>query len=547
MSFVTVHAASNLLTAKQQQTLEKACDGDEQSLRQLMTEANSGETHAQDNLGLMFKYGEGVTQSHEMASYWFSHAAKQGYADAQNNLAIMYLNGQGVEQNSTLALEWLHKAVSQNHNKAQYTLGHCYENGQCVPQNNVAAADWYQRSLDNNFPTAFFALGRVERLICETGDIDFAKAKFEQHAKNGRIVSQGLLATAYFYAHNYEMAAYWFVRVAQQNTADHKDNLPEVAANFIAEALFYLGWMHCEGAGVEQSYDIGFEYIHQSATKELAIEQHLIANGELKSEYTPEWQSATMGKSRANKAKHYLLETLCKAPADSLAIKMHIETAHKENKSALLLVEMMGLHATKHVNLAEFFFKQSAKNGHPLAQYHLAEAYLNSGNYTQAGMWYQEAANQGHAGAALSLGQIYLDDEDFTNAFHWFQKAANAGNAEAQLNLGIFYDNGQGIEQSDTLAKKWFEQSANNRNTTAQFCLGVMYANGQAVNPNSIIAYALFTLAAEDDEIDEAQDNLQALTELMSVEEIETAEDLAKKIDDGICTREIEKILLSVL
>lgn len=519
MSFVTIDAASKCLTAEQQQTLAKACNGDEQSLSHLMTEANSGDIYAQDSLGLMFKYGEGVTQSHEMATHWFSSAANQGFADAQNNLAIMYLEGTGIEQNSTLALEWFHKAASQNHNKAQYNLGLRYEKGQCVPQNNVTAADWYQKSLDNNFPLAFLALARLGKL-----------------AEYGIPREQISLAEAYFYTQNYEMAAHWFEQTLKQSV-NQRD---------AAVAMFYLGQMYCEAKGVKQSYEIGFEYIHQSAAKEFSIEQQLIASGELKSDYTPEWQSATMEKSRVNKAKHYLLDTLCKAPSDSLAIKMHIEVAHKENKSALLLIEVMGLHASKHVNLAEFFFKNSAQNGHALAQYHLAEAYLNSESYTLAGKWYQEAANQGHAGAALSLGHMYLDEENFTNAFHWFQKAANAGNAEAQLNLGIFYDNGQGIEQSDTLAKKWFEQSANNRNTTAQFCLGVMYANGQAVNQNNIIAYALFTIAAEDDEIDEAEDNLQVLTEVMSVEEIEIAEDLAIKIDDGICTSEIKKFLLSV-
>ena len=47
----------------------------------------------------MYANGTGVPQDDAEAVKWFSLAAEQGHVDAQNNLGVMYDNGEGVSQN----------------------------------------------------------------------------------------------------------------------------------------------------------------------------------------------------------------------------------------------------------------------------------------------------------------------------------------------------------------------------------------------------------------------------------------------------------------
>lgn len=65
--------------------------------------AEQGDARAQNNLGLMYKYGDGAPQDYAKAIYWCRKAAQQGYAEAQSDLGMMYENGDGVAKNLTLA------------------------------------------------------------------------------------------------------------------------------------------------------------------------------------------------------------------------------------------------------------------------------------------------------------------------------------------------------------------------------------------------------------------------------------------------------------
>ena len=58
--------------------------------------AEQGDAAAQNNLGLMYRNGRGVSQDHEQAVYWFRLATEQGNANAQLSLGVSYHNGLGV-------------------------------------------------------------------------------------------------------------------------------------------------------------------------------------------------------------------------------------------------------------------------------------------------------------------------------------------------------------------------------------------------------------------------------------------------------------------
>ena len=69
--------------------------------------AEQGNAYAQFNLGLMYKYGDGVPQDYSTAVKWYTLSAEQGNATAQSNLGLMYANGNGVPQDYKTAVKWL--------------------------------------------------------------------------------------------------------------------------------------------------------------------------------------------------------------------------------------------------------------------------------------------------------------------------------------------------------------------------------------------------------------------------------------------------------
>ena len=58
---------------------------------------------------------------------YFQRAAEVGNVDAQNNLGVMYHFGEGVSKDFSKAAEWYRKAAEKNHVKAQFNLGVLYQ------------------------------------------------------------------------------------------------------------------------------------------------------------------------------------------------------------------------------------------------------------------------------------------------------------------------------------------------------------------------------------------------------------------------------------
>jgi uncharacterized protein len=76
----------------------------------------------------------------------FRPLADQGVASAQNDLGVMYSYGQGVPQDYAEALKWFRLAADQGSMVAQVNLGHMYANGEGVPQDYVRAHMWFNLS-----------------------------------------------------------------------------------------------------------------------------------------------------------------------------------------------------------------------------------------------------------------------------------------------------------------------------------------------------------------------------------------------------------------
>ncbi len=68
--------------------------GDYAAAARLIHEAaGQGDAQAQNNLGVLYERGHGVTQDYSEAVKWYRKAAGQGLANAQNNLGVLYERG----------------------------------------------------------------------------------------------------------------------------------------------------------------------------------------------------------------------------------------------------------------------------------------------------------------------------------------------------------------------------------------------------------------------------------------------------------------------
>jgi uncharacterized protein len=84
--------------------------------------AQRGDAPAQEAIGELFHYGEGVPRDHRLAVQWYRRAADQGLASAQDALGLMYAAGLGVSESCQDAVEWFEKAMAGGYPLARGNL-----------------------------------------------------------------------------------------------------------------------------------------------------------------------------------------------------------------------------------------------------------------------------------------------------------------------------------------------------------------------------------------------------------------------------------------
>jgi len=107
--------------------------------------AQSGDANAQNRLGEMYEFGQGVKRDPVQAFDWYRKAADQGLVAAQHNLGRSYNFGTGVNQDFKVAERWYRKAAEQGHTQAMFFLGTMYSNNHGSDQSqdtNIIAYAW---------------------------------------------------------------------------------------------------------------------------------------------------------------------------------------------------------------------------------------------------------------------------------------------------------------------------------------------------------------------------------------------------------------------
>ena len=90
------------------------------------------------------------------------------------------------------------------------------------------------------------------------------------------------------------------------------------------------------------------------------------------------------------------------------------------------------------------------------------------------------------------------------------------------------YRLGQGVLQNYKTAVKWYTLAAKQGSAKSQFNLGVMYAKGKGVLQDNVNAHMWLNISSSSGKIKNAAKNRDIVAELMTPDEISTAEKLAR-------------------
>jgi len=154
--------------------------------------------------------------------------------------------------------------------------------------------------------------------------------------------------------------------------------------------------------------------------------------------------------------------------------------------------------------------KKAADGGIALAQYNLAEMYLDNGTADDAAAYqlYSKAAKGGVVMSYYRLGQMNEQGRgvkaDAAEAKYFYGVAASEldvfaqkGDAHSQNTLAALYENGKGVAQNYARAVQWYRQAANQGLAEAQFNVGRMFVAGIGVDKNDLEAMGWFRRAAQ--------------------------------------------------
>ena len=496
-------------------------------VQRLYDEAILGDAGAQFTLAQMYQTGGDIEKNADEAIRFYELAAAQKDLPSQYTLGMMYLEGKDVPANYQQALSWLNEAAFRGNAYAQYVLARIYEQGyrdaegqEVVAPNPEQAMGLYYLSANNQYGVAQYRL--AEKLVHDKqSDMSVAaKQRRNQLVKQlyqGAVadgVVQAELPLAFFYAMEADPAkqAQAFAtakKVAARGNAQAAvllglmyDRGISVPANQVEAIYWYqqadknpisafiLGSYFSQGAGVNQDVGKGRALLQQAADAGFSYANLNLAvlkkqQGE---PFLPELDTAlALGNSQAGLLlADYYLSQGDQAQSMQQARDIYQQFADKGAQDAQLKLAFMfeqGLGGAVDLAAAENWYRLSAEQGQPLAQYLLGHFYQLGGvnkrpNYAEAKLWY-EKSKATYAPAAVALGFIYETvDDDYAAAQQNYEYAASRRDSLGQLNLGLIYEKGKGCVVDFAKANHLYQQAAKAGQAQAMDELAAMYFQG---------------------------------------------------------------------
>ena len=376
------------------------------ALQELQPLAEQGHAEAQEKLGNLYHYGEGVEKDYVEAKKWYRKAAAQGNSEAQEKLGDLYFFFFFNQGDYATALKKLRPLAERGDAEAQYLLGVMYYYGYGVEQDNLTAIKWWDKAADQDHVKAHNRLGDL--WIGSIRTHDYAVAHYLKAAKHGDVRAQVILggSPADLYTEvmlNYDEREKWLHKAAEQSHATALLNLSRMYCNSPPNIDEAVKWFRKAAA---RKYRIGMEYILSRFVRW--------------EPYVPDHENPDKG----------LLVEMYEKGADGVNGDHFAEWAHAaahegdvEGQVALGILYESGYAVTHDMDEAVKWYRKAAEKNNASAQNYLGKMYENGRGVTQdhiaAYMWFNRAAVQG-------------DKEGYKNCDRLAQKMADAQLAEAK-------------------------------------------------------------------------------------------------------------------
>lgn len=240
----------------------ESIDRNENKLRWMVTEAESGKEHSQIQLARSYQLGSHGEQDFVKAVKWYQKGADQGSTDAMYLLGECYQKGEGVDVDLAQAIEWYQEAAEQYHTQACFALGTMHEDGLGVPQNQEEAEKWYLEGVSNRMRNSRSRQNKHHILAqyFEHGQDRMKRDPIKAVKWYRRAADEGDVSSMYQLAKLYEMgegvdkdsdkAIEWYTKAAE---AGHR------------AALLTLGTKYFYGSGDFKDVEKGLEWYRKAA------------------------------------------------------------------------------------------------------------------------------------------------------------------------------------------------------------------------------------------------------------------------------------------
>jgi enhanced entry protein EnhC len=252
---------------------------------------------------------------------------------------------------------------------------------------------------------------------------------------------------------------------------------------------YYMGRMRLYGYGELKNNALALEHFKAAGEKGHLDAQNLLARYELLVDNNPEKALYWFKKAAGN---------------DDLQAQMYTAAAY-----------LYGYGTSKNPDRARRYYIAAAKKDNPLAQYTLAEHFLDSRhsqNRKLGVIWLDKAADSGFLKAQIKQGELYATgrsvDKDVDKARKLFNLAIDKGSVDAMYQMGQLE-----LQLNQTnQAIGWLEKAANEDYVPAQVALAAVYLkeNTPEYNPNTGF---LWMLKAAQHDSKQAQLQLSSLYE----------------------------------
>lgn len=393
--------------------------------------ADQGQINAQGNLGYLYVNGIGVTQDYSQAAYWYRKAADQGDMSAQASLGYLYFDGKGLTQDYSQAVYWFRKAADQGEPDAMFNLAFCYYRGNGVSQDYKQAAYWYEKAAEEGHMDA---QARIAGMYSDGEGVseDHVKAVkwYTLAAEQGHFLSQNRLIIYYtegtHISRDYTKAAYWCAKLSEY-VVDADENIIKAVTYdiFIANAQCQLGYFYENGLGVPQNYEQAIALYWQSIETRVQFGEPYFRLG------------ACYEKGRG-------------VASDELkAMKLYKMAADNGYRAAATALGDMSYRYGLYESAAEWYYDAVSYDGKGTYMYgYLCENGLHmSKDIDAAAYYYKVAADLGYELAIEGLKRVYDVDKENSYVFEWVNENQSTSDPYAQYILGCYYLEGEKLTQ----------------------------------------------------------------------------------------------------